>query len=99
MMGKDGLKRRMFFIFFNLFLPEPCSDPGDKRMAASGRGRESGTVCLFFTLIVRQARIMICKHGGRRTTPGRGGPSGVKTQRLMGSFAARMNPCPFNAVD
>jgi hypothetical protein len=43
-MGKNGLKRRMFFIFFNLFLTEPCSDPGDQRMAVSVRGREGGKV-------------------------------------------------------
>jgi hypothetical protein len=43
-MGKDGLKRRMLFVFFNLFFARAVPEPGDKRMAASVRGREGGTV-------------------------------------------------------
>jgi hypothetical protein len=60
--GKNGPKRRMFFIFFNLFF-RAVPRTRRQRLAASVRGREGGTVLLLcFTLIVRQARIMICSE-------------------------------------
>jgi hypothetical protein len=67
-MGKSDLKRRMFLLFFNLFCPSRAPNPatnGSRHPFEDGRGRYG--LSLWFTLIVRQARIIMCKHGRRQT--------------------------------